>query len=211
VRDRTTSGKKDVVRRQAAWLTALPVAVASWLGAHCLAYRLVAPGAEQHMGLHAESGHAYLGYTPALAIWGLTLVFVGLLLCVGAGLRGRRPSRPPVRLFALLPPVGFAVQEHLERLLGTGAIPYDLVVEPTFVLGLALQLPFAIAALVIAYALTALGFGVGRVLARELTVGRPIRRARLPLLRMPVSATLILPSVLALGHGQRAPPGGCCW
>jgi hypothetical protein len=199
------------VRRQAAWLTALPVVVASWLGAHCLAYRLVSPGAEQHMGLHAESGHAYLGYTPALAIWGLTLVFAGLLLCVGAGLRGRRPSRPPVRLFALLPPVGFAVQEHLERLLGTGAIPYDLVVEPTFVLGLALQLPFALAALVIAYALTAVGFGVGRVLARELTVARPIRRARLPLLRMPASATLILPSVLALGHGQRAPPGGCCW
>ncbi len=198
------------MRRPAAWLIALPVVVASWLGAHCLAYWLVSPGAEHHMGLHADSGHAYLGYTPALAIWGLTLVLAGLLLCVGAGLRGHRPLRPPIRVFALLPPVGFAVQEHVERLLGTGAIPYDLVVEPTFAVGLALQLPFALAALLIAYAVTALGFRIGGVLARELNIGRPTGQALLPLLRMPTSVTLSVPSVLALGHGQRAPPGARC-
>jgi hypothetical protein len=69
------------------------------------------------MGLHDERGHDYLGYTPALAVWGLTLLVAGLLLCAGEGLQGRRPSRPPVRLFVLLPPLGFAVQEHLERLI----------------------------------------------------------------------------------------------
>jgi len=91
--------------RRAAWLISVPLAVGSWLGAHWL----VSPGEEQHMALHAEHGHGYLGYTPALVIWGFALVLAGLALCVGEGLRGSRPSKPPLRLFALLPPAGFAV------------------------------------------------------------------------------------------------------
>jgi hypothetical protein len=200
-----------MTRRTAAWVISLPLAVASWLGAHCLAYWLVSPGAEQHMGMHAEHGHAWLGYTPALAVWGLALVVAGLVLCVGEGVRGRRASRPPVRLFALLPPAGFVVQEHAERLIASGSIPHDLVVEPTFLLGLALQLPFALAALLLTRALYALGFGLGRVLTGEVILGQWLRLRPPTLLRRPVSVTLVGPSVLALGHGQRAPPAtGCC-
>jgi hypothetical protein len=195
-----------MTRRRAVWAIALPLAVASWLGAHCLAYWLVASGAERHMGLHADHGHAWLGYTPALAVWGLTLVVAGLVLCVGEGLRGRRPSGPPVRLFALLPPLAFAVQEHLERLIGSGAIPYDLVLEPSFLVGLALQLPFAVAALLLTRALYTLGFGLGRVLAAKLVLRRALRRGPPALVRLPASAMLVTPSVLVLGHGQRAPP-----
>lgn len=158
------------------------------------------------MGLHAERGHAYLGYAPALIVWGLALVLAGLVLWVGEGLRGRRPSPPPLRLFALLPPVGFAVQEHLERLIGTGGIPHDLALEPTFLVGLALQLPFAIVALLLAHALHAVGFGLGRVLARELMLREPIRCAPRALLRLPASATLVALPVLAPGRGPRAPP-----
>jgi hypothetical protein len=196
--------------RGAAWLISLPLAVASWLGAHCFSYWLVAPGAEQHMGLHAERGHAYLGYAPAIAVWALALVLAGLLLWVGEGLRGRRPSPPPLRLFALLPPIGFAAQEHLERLIGTGGVPHDLVLEPTFLVGLALQLPFAIVALLLAHAFHALGFGLGRVLARELVLSEPIRCALRALLRLPAPATLVALPVLAPGRGPRAPPlAGC--
>jgi hypothetical protein len=193
--------------RRAAWLLSLPLAVASWLGAHCFAYWLVSPGGERHMGLHAEHGHAYLGYTPAVATWGLALVLAGLVLCIGEGLRGRRPSPPPLKLFALLPPAGFAVQEHLERLVGTGAIPHDLVTEPTFLVGLALQLPFALVALLLAHALHALGFGFGRVAARALAPHGPVSVTppRL-LLGRRAPAILITPSVLAPGHGPRAPP-----
>jgi hypothetical protein len=191
---------------RAAWLISLPLAVASWFGAHCLAYWLVSPSGA-HMGLHADEGHAYLGYTPALAVWGLTLLVAGLLLCVGDGLRGNRPSRPPPGLFVVLPPVGFAFQEHLERLLAGDGIPYDLVLEPTFMVGLALQLPFAITALLLAHALNAIGFALGRVLAHELNCPRAFTTAPPSLLRLPVSATLATPSVLALGHGPRAPPG----
>jgi hypothetical protein len=194
----------------AGWVVALPLVAASWLGAHCLSYWLVAPGAEEHMGLHAEHGHAWLGYTPALAIWALTLVVAGGVLCVGQGLRGRRPSGPGVRVFALLPAAGFVVQEHVERLIGTGSIPADLVAEPTFLVGLALQLPFALAALLLTRALYAIAFGLGRALADNSAIG-PALRYGPPLLRCrPVCPMLVSPSVLALGHGQRAPPATAC-
>ncbi len=154
-------------------MIALPLAVASWLGAHCLAYWLVAPAGEHQMGIHAESGHAYLGYTPAILVWGLALVVAGLLLCVGYGLRGSRPSPPPLRLFALVPPVGFTLQEHLERLIGTGGVPPDIVLEPTFLVGLALQLPLTLAALLLAHALNSAGFTLGAMLAPKLAPGWP--------------------------------------
>jgi hypothetical protein len=188
----------------------LPLAVASWLAAHCLAYALVSPGAEEHMGVHAEHGHAYLGYGPAIALLGLALLVAGLVLCVGEGLRGRRPARPPVRLFALLPPVGFVVQEHLESLIASGVVPYDLALEPTFLVGFALQLPFALAALLAASAMHAVGFGLGCALARRLTVRRTVRAAPPLMLRLPAPALIVTPSVLALGHGQRAPPPSAC-
>jgi hypothetical protein len=198
------------MRRTTALSVAIPLVVASWLGAHCLAYLLVSAGAEHHMGMHAEHGHAWLGYTPALAVWGLTVVVAGLVLCVGEGLRGRRPSPPPLRLFALLPAAGFVVQEHVERLIGSGSIPPDIVLEPTFLLGLALQLPFALAALLLTRALYSLGFGLGRALAGNLAIGRPLRHGAPALPLRPASATLVSPSVLALGHGQRAPPATGC-
>jgi hypothetical protein len=190
----------------AAWLLSLPLAVASWLGAHCLAYWLVSPGVEHEMGLHSEHGHAYLGYTPAIAVWGFALLLAGLILCVGAGMREARAPRPPLGLFALLPPVGFAVQEHLERLVGTGGIPHDLVTEPTFLVGLALQLPFALVGLLLAYALRALGLGFGRTAARALAVHGPVSVTPPRLLGCRASAALIPAFVLTPGHGPRAPP-----
>jgi hypothetical protein len=191
-------------------MVALPLAVASWLGAHCLAYWFVAPAGEHQMGVHAESGHAYLGYTPAILIWGLALVVAGLLLCVGHGLRGRRPSRPPLRLFALVPPIGFTVQEHLERLIGTGGLPPDIVLEPTFLVGLALQLPLTLAALLLAHTLSGAGFTLGRMLAPKLAPLRPHRVTPASPQRLPAAATPIGPPVLALGHGPRAPPAAPC-
>jgi hypothetical protein len=200
-----------MTRRQAVWAIALPFAVASWLSAHCLAYWLVAPRAEGHMAVHAEHGHAWLGYTPALAVWGMTLVVAGVVLCAGEGLRGGRPSRPPVRLFAILPPVAFVIQEHLERFLGSGSVPYDLLVEPTFLVGLALQLPFALVALLLTRVLYSLGVGFGRLLATRFDLGRAVRHGPPALVKLPDSPTLVAPPLLALGHGQRAPPATAPW
>jgi hypothetical protein len=124
------------------------------------------------------------------------LVVAGLLLCVAQGVRVRRPSELPVRLFALLPPAGFALQESLERLIASGSIPPDLVLEPTFLVGLALQLPFAVAALLLTRALYSLGFGAGRLLAAALARRPPGPPAPPPPARPPGAPP------------RRAPPRG---
>ena len=164
------------------------------------------------MGMHSEHGHAWLGYPPALVLWGLAFILAGLVLCVGAGIRGHRPSSPPLRFFAILPSAGFVIQEHVEHLIGSGSIPADLVLEPTFLVGLALQLPFALVALLLTRALYAISFGLGRAMAGTTpAIGRPLRHGPPSRPLRPRSATLVSPSVLALGHGQRAPPATSCW
>jgi hypothetical protein len=41
-------------------------------------------------GAREDYGGSGAGYTPALAVWALTVVVAGLVLCVGAGLRSHR-------------------------------------------------------------------------------------------------------------------------
>jgi hypothetical protein len=88
-------------------------------------------------------------------------------------------------------------------------MPHDLLLEPTFLVGLALQLPFALAALLVAHSLTLLGFGIGRALTRLLTFPRQVPRLPSSPLLLPASVALAPLSVLALGHGPRAPPASC--
>ena len=110
-------------QRSVAWLVALPVATASWLNAHCLAYVLVPPAASEHMHHHAEGGHTYLGSTPVLIAALVTVLAAGLVLCVGEGLRGRTGGLgPPALLFALLPPLGFVSQELIEDFVRSGSL-----------------------------------------------------------------------------------------
>lgn len=197
-------------QRRAAWLIALPVATGSWLNAHCLAYVLVPPDGAGHAHHHVEGGgHTYFGSMPVMAAALVTVLAAGLALCVSDGLRGRGAgarSRPPALLFALLPPFGFVVQEHVETLIVSGSLSAGLLVEPTFLTGLALQLPFGVAALLLTRALYALGYGLGRVLARGLPAARPIQSSPLTVTRIPQPPSLRAPSVLALCHGSRAPP-----
>jgi hypothetical protein len=183
------------------------VATASWLNAHCLAFVLMPPTGGDHMHHHAEGGHAYFGSMPVLVAALVTVLAAGLVLCVGEGLRGRtRGLGPPALLFALLPPLGFVVQEHVEELVRSGSLSSHLITEPTFLTGLALQLPFAVVALLLCRGLYGLGYGVGRFLARRLAVATCVHGLALQVRRRPACVTLTPPSVLALGHGSRAPP-----
>ncbi len=190
-------------RRRIAWLLSLALMAVGGLLAHLLAYRLVAPHEPARHHMLERTGHGYFEHLPlCLAVCGV-VVALGLLVSVVGRLRGGRPLHAPVWLFALLPPVGFTAQEHLERLIHLGTLPGVAVLEPTFVIGMLLQLPFALAAFLVARALLALAVALVETL-------RAAPRPRLVSLDVGSLSLADLPppraSGLARGYGQRAPP-----
>jgi len=137
-------------RRLATWLLSLPLMIAGTQLAHVLAYRLVYPDAHVRLSRLLLTGHAYmvgsLGYLPlVLAVVGaLDLLAVGWVF---AGSVRRSLQRPvPPLAFALLPPLCFTLQELIERWLCGSSFPWWVVLQPTFRIGLLLQLPFALLA-----------------------------------------------------------------
>ena len=86
----------------------------------------------------------------------------------------------------LLPPIAFVVQEIAERLIHTGHVPWTLPLQPAFLFGLALQLPFALAALLVAWVLDSAARAVGRAfsasprLVFQAFVPQPVRVAAVP-------------------------------
>lgn len=192
-------------RSRLAWLLVFALTVAGWISAHEVAYRLALPHPHAGGSDVAERGHAYFAFASLV----VALCLLIALVCT-AGLVGRPgPLRPPSRRLLLfvvfLPPLGFALQELTEGLLTAGTLPYEAVSEPTFLLGILLQLPFALAALAVARVLFAfagcLAQGVGgagrpRLVPLELSLPRAVdtRSPRLP--------------ALAFGCGERGPPRG---
>jgi hypothetical protein len=182
-----------------AWLLSLGLATAGGLAAHGLAYRIAEPDPERRHHLLESTGHSYLDPTLVGSLC-LALTVLGFAACVHGGIR--RGTRPPLWLFALVPPVGFAIQEHAERMLHHNAFSAGTVFEPTFLAGLLLQLPFAVVALLTARALLV----AAGALAREL--GTP------PRFRLAPDASLAVPNghwipaapTLVGARGQRAPP-----
>jgi hypothetical protein len=172
---------------RAAWLVSLPVALAGCLAAHVVAYALATPAA------HSHDTHRYLDQLPLLGGAALAVV-------LGAGLRhgirGRAGTRPSPWLFAVLPPLAFALQEHLERL----AAPALVVGEPTFVLGLALQLPFGLLAWLLARAILRAADALGAWLAA------PPRTRPAGVLRPAAPLLFVLRPTVACGVSQRGPP-----
>jgi hypothetical protein len=195
-----------MARRRFVWSLSLPLAAIGWIAGHSLAYVLVAPHAGHREQLLSETGHGYLGVAPLLVACAITVLFAGLALAIGDGVRGRARARVAVWPVALVPPLGFALQEHLERAIELNAFTPGVALEPTFLVGLALQLPLAVLALLAAHAVLA----VGHALGRRAAVGRsprPPARGPQPLLPARPEPVLTRPPILAGGHGQRAPPG----
>jgi hypothetical protein len=168
--------------------------------AHSLSYAFVSARAAEGAGEASErssNGSAsnlvlLLGIVAAVAV-----VATGLSLA-----RRRRPAGASPWVFFVLPPLAFASQELAERLLHTEAFPFHAALEPRFLLGLSLELPFGLLALLIARALL-------RVVERAL---RALARTRSPRLRAGGSWSLRrafdLPRIpaLALGYPERGPP-----
>jgi hypothetical protein len=194
-----------MARRRGVWLLSLTLAAVGWLTAHSLAYVFVAPEAEHRSDLHAEAGHGYLGAAPVLVACALTLLLAGVAMAIHEGVRGAPRAQVGIWPLALVPPLGFAVQEHLERLIELNAFPFGAALEPTFLVGMALQLPFAIAALALARRLLVLGHAAGARIAA--------RRSWLPRAGAVAQWVRAWPgpqpprrSILSTGHGERAPP-----
>lgn len=188
------------MRQRLAWLSTAPLMFAGLIAGHQLAYRLVYSDAHARADALDRSGHAYLGYVPLALTVSLGLLLAGLALQTAAEYRGeRRLALSP--LIVLLPPIAFVVQEFAERIAHTGHVPWTVVVQPAFLLGVAFQLPFALAALLIGWLLDSAARAVGRAL-RELPqpafatfVANPVRVAAVP-----------RTAGLARGYGERAPP-----
>jgi hypothetical protein len=189
------------MRQRLAWLTTVPLMLSGVLAGHALGYRLAIADPHARADALAHSGHGYFGYVPfALVVCGGVLI-AGLVLHARMGFRGewRRPATSP--LIVLLPPFAFVVQEFLERSVHAGHVPWTTVFEPVFLFGLAFQLPFALAALLLAWVLDSAAHAVGRGLA---AVSRPIFPVFVPVAVRVASAPH--PSGLARGYGERAPP-----
>jgi hypothetical protein len=182
-----------------AFLLSLGLAAVGGLAAHALAYRIAEPDPERRHHLLESTGHGYFDPTliGSLCLALTVLAFAG---CILAGIR--RSARPPLWVFALAPPLGFALQEHAERMLHHNAFSAGTVLEPTFLAGLLLQLPFAAVALLLARALLVAAV----VLARELGAPPRFRPAVDASLAVPTGCWTLAAPTLVGARGQRAPP-----
>lgn len=192
-------------RKLVSIVLAVAVAAAGSLAAHVMAYLLVAPGAAERQHLLEGTGHGYMQHQSDLFAVLIAVASVALFAVVALSRRGSRLSAPPSWPFALMPLLGFPVQEHAERWLHTGAFPQDAASSRLFVLGLVLQLPFALVGWLAARWLFAVARSVGLALADQ------------PFAIAPVVASIARPrgadrpqplGALLGGLGSRAPP--CC-
>lgn len=185
------------MRRLLAWAFTVPLALAGSQSAHELAYRLEARDAHARATLLAETGHGYFGWLPLLFAVATIAGMLGLVAVVrDTGAR----SRPRWWMFAAFGPAVFFVQEHLERALSGSDAPWLAAGDRTFLLGLALQLPFALLAYVAARLLV-------RVALAILGSSPPRRRRRPASETWRPRSTLCSGSVLlAFGRGSRGPP-----
>jgi hypothetical protein len=189
------------MRQRLTWLSTAPLMLGGLVAGHALGYRLAFADAHARADALALTGHSYFRFLPLALTVSLGVLMAGLAFQALAGFRGqpRRAATSP--LIVLLPPIAFVAQEITERMLHTGHAPWTLPWQPAFLFGLALQLPFALAALIVAWVLDSAARAVGRALS---TAPRLVFQ---PFIPQPVRvAAAPRPAGLARGYGERAPP-----
>jgi hypothetical protein len=190
-------------RHLAAWVLAVPLMIAGTQVAHVFAYRLVYPVARVRLHELVVTGHGYLGLWPLLLglAGGIELV---ALISIAAGSFGRRRYTPvPPWAFAVMPLLAYVFQEILERWLAGSSFPWWVVLQPTFRVGLLLQLPFGLLAYLAARLLLRVADDAGTALRR--IVGRISTRGASPTWSAFELAPARVPA-LADGHASRGPP-----
>jgi hypothetical protein len=180
----------------------VPLALAGVLGAHAIANALFGPpeGQAELLASHA-SGAAVL---PVLVGTAVAVVLLGLGLRVAGWWSTPRSARAVAVRFACLPPLAFVLLESCEGFVHRGTVPFGEAVDPTFLAGLALQLPFAFAAYVVARLLLQAGDRV-----RSLLFGEPSVPVRLTRTVRPLHTDVRSPSSASASSTRgRAPPVG---
>lgn len=195
------------VRPRLIWLVVAPLAAVASQCAHWLAYRLTEPDGHAREQLLAATGHGYLDLLPLAGGIAGALVLAALGVQATAAARGAVKQASVARWpFALVPPLAFVLQEHVERLVHDGAVPLHAFTEKTFVAGLALQVPFGVAAWLAARLLLGAARAVGAAVGRTI---RATRRARPAVPSRPgasPASRMRRRSPLALELAGRAPP-----
>jgi hypothetical protein len=136
----------------------------------------------------------------------VTVLLVAFGGAVVAGVTRRARPGVPLAPFVLLPLLDFISHVGLESLQHGGEVSAGAALEPVFLVGLALQVPFALAVLVLVRAALAWAEGVGRGLTL-----RWHPHAFAP--AVPAPATLLIGTehrpiipALASGCAERGPP-----
>jgi hypothetical protein len=191
-------------RRHLAWPIALPLAALSALAGHAAGYRIAVPDPHERAHLLEHTGHGYLAYAPTATGLCLALAVLGFVAVVaGAVRRGSARRGAPAWLVALLPPLGFVLQEHVERYSRHSEIDWATVLEPAFVAGLTMQLPFALLVAFVAHSLARLA---ERVAALIVGSAPPALRLAAASLLSPARIDIPRAAALARGYAGRAPP-----
>ena len=129
------------------------------------------------------------------------ILVAALVIALARRARGTTRRGAGACAFFLMPLIAYSSQELIERLLHAESFPFQAALEPRFLLGLALQLPFALAAFALGWLLLRLGTRLLRLLARHPQPALPLARAWTPQrdFSPPIPA-------LARGHPLRGPP-----
>ena len=192
------------MRRSLAWLVALPLMLAGSQVAHVLAYRWVYPQAGVRLHVLLQTGHGYMAILPFILGAGGAVSVLSLFASIADAARGREPRPLPAWAFAVLPAMCFALQEHLERWLQIGSFPWHAAGQPTFLPGLALQVPVGLAV----YLVVRLLLRTAREVGRALAPAPPSRRLLPQRTLAAVSRSLAPPRfpVISCGLAKRGPP-----
>jgi len=192
------------MRQRAAWWLAVPILVAGEMAGHSLAYRIVAPNAAARALLLERTGHAYLADLHPLVGVCLVLAVAAAVQRTVASFRGRPVRRVPSWRFALLPSLVFVLQEYTERFAYNGHIVWGTIAEPAVAVGVFLQIPCGLVALVVVRILLRAAHDAGRALAARATA----RPACPSMLLLRPSHRAERPSLVALARGvaERGPP-----
>ena len=185
------------MRRGLTWALTVPLLLGGIEAAHALAYRLVYP--QLHARVLLATGHAYLAWLPVLLGLSGALALVALVAAGIDAAHGRSPRDLPAWAFAVVPPVAFVLQEVLELSLHLGTFGWRAILAPTFLPGLALQLPLALLAYVAARLLLRTAERLGRALA-------PLRLASLLELAPEVRVEELFVRIAATSRTSRGPP-----